>query len=84
MPGSVQLIVGLGNPGQQYQQTRHNAGAEFVAALVNSKRAEFKADKKFFGLHSKLRLGDSDCHCLIPTTQTQLAVQALVCLVLFS
>ena len=68
MTGSVQLIVGLGNPGSEYEQTRHNAGAEFVSALVSANHGEFKNDKKFLGLHAKIRLGDSDCHCLIPTT----------------
>jgi len=64
----MQLIVGLGNPGQQYEQTRHNAGAEFVSELVKNCHGELKPDKKFFGLHAKIRLGDNDCHCLIPTT----------------
>jgi len=68
MTGSVQLIVGLGNPGQQYEQTRHNAGAEFVSELVKNCHGELRPDKKFFGLHAKIRLGNNDCHCLIPTT----------------
>ncbi|HZJ93068.1 MAG TPA: aminoacyl-tRNA hydrolase, partial [Thiopseudomonas sp.] len=31
---AVQLIVGLGNPGPEYDQTRHNAGAFFVERLA--------------------------------------------------
>jgi peptidyl-tRNA hydrolase, PTH1 family len=80
---SLQLIVGLGNPGPQYDQTRHNAGAEFVSALAQANQATLKPEKKFFGLHTKIRLGDSDCHCLIPTTFMNLSGQAVAAIANF-
>lgn len=83
MSGTLQLIVGLGNPGQQYEQTRHNAGAEFVSELVKNCHGELKPDKKFFGLHAKIRLGDNDCHCLIPTTFMNRSGQAVAAIAKF-
>jgi len=43
----LQLIVGLGNPGSQYQLTRHNAGFWFVDAMVQHLNTQFKTDSKF-------------------------------------
>jgi len=83
MTGSLQLIVGLGNPGQQYEQTRHNAGAEFVSALAQANHAVLKPEKKFFGLHTKIRLGDTDYHCLIPTTFMNRSGQAVAAIANF-
>jgi PTH1 family peptidyl-tRNA hydrolase len=83
MSGPVQIIVGLGNPGSEYEQTRHNAGAEFVSALVSAHHGELKTDKKFFGLHAKIRLGDTDCHCLIPTTFMNRSGQAVAAIAKF-
>ncbi len=39
------LIVGLGNPGEEYKNTRHNAGFMFVDAFAKSLELEFKFDK---------------------------------------
>ena len=39
---SIRLIVGLGNPGEKYIGTRHNAGADFVSALAKQNGIELK------------------------------------------
>lgn len=83
MTGSLQLIVGLGNPGPEYEQTRHNAGAEFVSALVKACNSELKPEKKFHGLHAKIRLSGNDCHCLIPTTYMNRSGQSVAALANF-
>lgn len=46
---SIRLIVGLGNIGDAYKGTRHNAGFHFVDEVANEYGARFQADRKFFG-----------------------------------
>jgi PTH1 family peptidyl-tRNA hydrolase len=41
------LIVGLGNPGDKYEKTRHNTGFLAIDILAYKYHAEFKLDKKF-------------------------------------
>ncbi len=77
---TIRLIVGLGNPGPQYEQTRHNAGAWLIESLANRYQLTLKADRKYFGFTAKLCLPTSDVHLLIPTTfmnRSGQAVQAM-------
>lgn len=46
---SIKLIVGLRNPGANYQPTRHNAGEWFVDAVMQAERISLKIDKKLRG-----------------------------------
>ncbi len=58
---SIQLIVGVGNPGSQYQNTRHNAGAWFVEQLFESASApvtSFKTQKNCFAEVATINLGE--------------------------
>ena len=68
MSEPVKLIVGLGNPGDQYRGTRHNAGADFVESLARAHGASLQPESKFFGLAGRLQSAGMDLRLLIPTT----------------
>lgn len=65
---SVKLIVGLGNPGAQYQQTRHNAGFWFVDEIASQYGVAFRPETKFLGEVSRVQQGSLDFWLLKPTT----------------
>nr|WP_245399738.1 aminoacyl-tRNA hydrolase [Atopomonas sediminilitoris] len=62
------MIVGLGNPGVEYEQTRHNAGAWFVERVAAAEGISLTADRKYFGLTGRFNHQGQDVRLLIPTT----------------
>ena len=64
----IQLIVGLGNPGSEYERTRHNAGQDFVEELASSLGASLVNDNKYSGLTARVTYQGRDLRLLIPTT----------------
>ncbi|WP_444677251.1 aminoacyl-tRNA hydrolase [Halomonas sp. E19] len=64
----VKAIIGLGNPGEEYAETRHNAGAWLVELLARAAGTELRPEKKFLGLYAKVRLDGQELHLLEPTT----------------
>ncbi|MCX2982488.1 aminoacyl-tRNA hydrolase [Halieaceae bacterium IMCC14734] len=77
MSEPIKLIVGLGNPGEKYRGTRHNAGADFVATLAQQHGVTLQPESKFFGLAGRLQAGDMDIRLLIPTTYMNRSGQAV-------
>ncbi|SMM99511.1 Peptidyl-tRNA hydrolase [uncultured Candidatus Thioglobus sp.] len=65
---AIKLIVGLGNPGKDYQAHRHNVGFWFCDALVNLYVGAFKKESKFFAEVAKVNLAGSDVWLLKPST----------------
>jgi PTH1 family peptidyl-tRNA hydrolase len=62
------LLVGLGNPGDQYAKTRHNAGFWFVDFLDRCCDLGLSANKKFHGDSGRVRLAGVELVCLKPAT----------------
>ena len=73
----VQLIVGLGNPGQQYQHTRHNAGEAFIEELCRRHNCSLSDTPKFFGLSARTTIAGQDIRLLVPTTYMNRSGQAV-------
>ena len=80
---AVQLIVGLGNPGPEYDQTRHNAGALFVERVAASQRVNLSVDRKYFGLVGQFVHQGREVRLLIPTTYMNRSGQSVAALANF-
>ena len=77
LPGPAEfLLVGLGNPGKQYENTRHNAGFMALDTLADQLHAEVKRIK-FKGLTGEAALGGRKVLLLKPSTYMNLSGQAV-------
>ncbi len=77
MDTPIKLIVGLGNPGAEYDRTRHNAGADFVEELARQYSSTLAPDNKFYGLTARINIQGRDVRLLIPTTFMNRSGQAV-------
>ncbi len=83
MRADIKLIVGLGNPGTKYTQTRHNAGFWFVEQLAASVGASFRPEKKFHGEVCKAHIAGRDVWMLKPDTFMNRSGQSVKSLMTF-
>ncbi len=65
---AIRLIVGLGNPGREYETTRHNAGFLWVDELAREQKLNFKSEGKFHGLTARGQLHGHEVLLLKPQT----------------
>lgn len=65
---TLRLIVGLGNPGAQYQDTRHNAGFWWLEALAQKLGVVLKPEAKYYGRLGKWSGGQGEIWLLCPET----------------
>lgn len=83
MSSRIQLIVGLGNPGAQYEQTRHNAGFWFVEAVARRHGGSLKSENKFHGEACKVFVDGKELWLLKPMTFMNKSGQAISALARF-
>lgn len=80
MQTALRLIIGLGNPGAEYAETRHNAGFWFCERLALELGASFSRESRYHGLMAKARVAGADMWLLMPQTfmnRSGQSVQAL-------
>ncbi|MGH8581794.1 MAG: aminoacyl-tRNA hydrolase [Gammaproteobacteria bacterium] len=80
MPAPIDLIVGLGNPGSEYADTRHNAGFWFVDALTRRHAVLLRTQRAFFGELGRVTIDGHGCWLLKPMTYMNRSGQAAVAL----
>lgn len=83
MQTPIQLIVGLGNPGPEYANTRHNAGEDFVMSLARHCGEPLLPTPKFFGHTARVTIAKQEVRLLVPATFMNLSGQAVGALAQF-
>jgi peptidyl-tRNA hydrolase, PTH1 family len=80
----IRLIVGLGNPGSEYEHTRHNAGFWWVDAAARKLGANLHADRTYHGLVARInRVDDGPLWLLEPQTFMNLSGKSVAALARF-
>lgn len=80
---AIRLIVGLGNPGREYETTRHNAGYWWVDELARLQNLGFKNEAKFHGLTARGQLHGHEMLLLKPQTFMNISGRAVGALAQF-
>ncbi|NNM80589.1 MAG: aminoacyl-tRNA hydrolase [Gallionella sp.] len=65
---AIRLIVGLGNPGREYESTRHNVGFRWADELAREHKLSFNSEAKFHGLTARGSLHGHELWLLKPQT----------------
>jgi len=79
----IRLIVGLGNPGSEYAQTRHNAGFWFVDEVADRLKVALAPERSYFGIAARTSVSGHPLWLLMPTTYMNLSGKSVAALARF-
>jgi PTH1 family peptidyl-tRNA hydrolase len=79
----IRLFVGLGNPGPEYEQTRHNAGFWWLDALARELKLNLSAEKSYHGLVARTSIQGQSVWLLEPQTFMNLSGKSVAALAHF-
>ncbi len=74
----MKLIVGLGNPGAQYEKTRHNIGFQILDLIETQLQKQFTFNSKFECFELKEKINHENIILIKPTTYMNLSGNALI------
>lgn len=77
----IRLVVGLGNPGPEYEPTRHNVGFWLAEAIAADHGVAFRLEPKFHGLLARVVLAGQDLRLLKPATYMNRSGQSVAAVV---
>jgi PTH1 family peptidyl-tRNA hydrolase len=80
---SIRLIVGLGNPGREYENTRHNAGFWWLDEFARMHNLSFRSEAKFHGQAARGQLHGHEVFLLKPQTFMNVSGRAVGALAQF-
>jgi peptidyl-tRNA hydrolase, PTH1 family len=79
----IKLFVGLGNPGTEYEATRHNAGFWWTEALARELKVTLSLDKSYYGRVGRATVNGRNIWLLEPMTFMNLSGKAVAALARF-
>jgi PTH1 family peptidyl-tRNA hydrolase len=79
----IQLLVGLGNPGPEYEATRHNAGFWFIDAVARQLKTTLNVERSYFGLVARANTTHGQVWLLEPMTYMNLSGKSVAALARF-
>ena len=79
----IKLFVGLGNPGTEYEATRHNAGFWWTEALARELKVTLTLDKNYYGRVARTTVNGRNVWLLQPMTFMNLSGKAVAALARF-
>lgn len=79
----IRLLVGLGNPGPEYEATRHNAGFWFIDEVARMLRVNLAPERSYFGLAARANLPEGPVWLLEPMTFMNLSGKSVSALARF-
>lgn len=71
------IIAGLGNPGREYENTRHNIGFMLVDTLCADLKGEWKSEPRFDAIIARVKIGRQECFIVKPQTFMNLSGQSI-------
>ena len=79
----IKLLVGLGNPGNEYEDTRHNAGFWWIDAVARELKVSLVPERSYYGLMARTTVNGQNVWLLEPQTYMNLSGKSVSALARF-